>query len=114
MPQSVLGKVFTCLTLQFIVGHYIVFVTSEETIDHVKKLWQDIFTKGSYNKFTRPVKDHNTPVFVETRLNLVGIMEINVVEENLTTTASVSLNWNDDNLVWDPDLYGGEAKGNIS
>ncbi|XP_060072880.1 neuronal acetylcholine receptor subunit alpha-6-like [Ylistrum balloti] len=71
---------------------------------------QDLNTRqmtGSYNKFIRPVIDHNVPVILETRLNLVAILDVNAVEEKLTTTASLVLKWKDENLSWDPDDYGG-------
>ncbi|XP_069131040.1 neuronal acetylcholine receptor subunit alpha-6-like [Argopecten irradians] len=74
-------------------------------VNAVKQLWDDLFVNKSYNKFIRPVQDHRATVVLETDMNLVAIVDVNVVEEKLTTTAFLELKWTDENLVWDETLY---------
>ncbi|XP_033728987.1 neuronal acetylcholine receptor subunit alpha-6-like [Pecten maximus] len=105
MFQSILRNFFIGISLYAILFDNTIYVTSEEETDHAKRLWDTLFVNNSYNKFIRPVKDHKQTLIMEASLNLVAIMDVDVVEEKLTTTAFLGLIWSDENLEWDPALY---------
>ncbi|OWF51276.1 Neuronal acetylcholine receptor subunit alpha-3 [Mizuhopecten yessoensis] len=79
-------------------------VTSN-THDNVKALLTNIFTTNSYNKVVRPAADQSKPIILYVDLNLIGITDIDEVQEKMTTTASLFLLWQDDYMKWEPSDY---------
>ncbi|XP_033728763.1 neuronal acetylcholine receptor subunit alpha-6-like [Pecten maximus] len=75
------------------------------THDNVKDLLTDIFTINSYNKMVRPAADQSYPIIMYLNLNLVGITDIDEVQEKMTTTASLEIFWIDEYMIWDPADY---------
>ncbi|XP_060072879.1 neuronal acetylcholine receptor subunit beta-3-like [Ylistrum balloti] len=77
------------------------------THDNVKALINNIFTTNSYNKVVRPSVDQSNPIILYVNLNLVGITDIDEVQEKMTSTAFLELEWIDDYMKWDPADYNG-------
>ncbi|XP_021351922.1 acetylcholine receptor subunit alpha-type unc-38-like [Mizuhopecten yessoensis] len=76
-------------------------VTSN-THDDVKALLTNIFTTNSYNKMVRPSADQSLPTVMYVNLNLVGITDIDEVQEKMSSTAFLELYWINDYINWDP------------
>ncbi|XP_033729077.1 neuronal acetylcholine receptor subunit beta-2-like [Pecten maximus] len=75
------------------------------THDNVKALLTNIFTTNSYNKMVRPSADQFVPIILYVNLNLVGITDIDEVQEKMTCTAFLELVWIDEYMNWNPVDY---------
>ncbi|XP_069108558.1 neuronal acetylcholine receptor subunit beta-2-like [Argopecten irradians] len=80
---------------------------SSYTNDNVKALLTNIFTTNSYNKIVRPTSDHSRPLTMYVDFSLVGISDIDEVQEKMSTTAFLILEWEDEYMIWDPAAYNG-------
>ncbi|XP_033747801.1 acetylcholine receptor subunit beta-like [Pecten maximus] len=56
-----------------------------------------LFENQSYNMFSRP----SATVDVQVSLNIINFNDLNIKEQQLTTTAYFLLTWRDDRLFWD-------------
>ncbi|XP_060072886.1 neuronal acetylcholine receptor subunit beta-4-like [Ylistrum balloti] len=77
------------------------------THDNVKSLLTNIFTVNSYNKMVRPTADQSRACFLYVNLYLVGITDIDEVQEKMTSTAVLELYWIDEYMTWTPSDYNG-------
>lgn len=77
------------------------------THDNVKAVLTNIFTTNSYNKVVRPYADQSYITIMYINMFLIGITDIDEVQEKMTTTASLELFWIDDYMVWNPADYNG-------
>lgn len=66
-----------------------------------KHLFQD------YNPNVRPVLDHTKPVNVTVALYLVSIVALNELEQTMSSTVWLAVNWFDELLKWNASMYGG-------
>ncbi|XP_069107332.1 neuronal acetylcholine receptor subunit beta-3-like [Argopecten irradians] len=99
----------TSLTLFLCVLFTFTSQVSSNTHDDVKDLLADIFTTNSYNKMVRPTADQTSPLNMFVDLHLVGITDIDEVQEKMTTTASLEVIWVDEYMIWNPVDYNGTS-----
>ncbi|XP_069107525.1 acetylcholine receptor subunit delta-like [Argopecten irradians] len=93
------------ITLLLFVAITAPYHVSSFTSDNVKALYTNIFTTNSYNKHVRPISDFSRPTKLYIDLDLVGITEIDEVNEKMTSTGALFIMWNDENLQWDSPTY---------
>ncbi|VDH98733.1 Hypothetical predicted protein [Mytilus galloprovincialis] len=70
----------------------------------VKKLYTDLFT--DYKKEILPTADQSKPLVVGVTFYMASFNSFNEVEETISLTAAVGMNWTDPALKWNPNLYG--------
>lgn len=75
------------------------------SVDDVKRLLDDKLSK--YEKNLRPKYNQSEPVYLQVILELASIQEFDEVQQKLTITGVLVLNWFDDFMKWDPSDYGG-------
>ncbi|XP_069107337.1 acetylcholine receptor subunit delta-like [Argopecten irradians] len=93
------------LTLVLCVAIIVPCHVGSTTSENVKELYTHIFINNSYNKYVRPVSDFSRATKLLVDLDLVGITEIDEVNEKMTSTGSLFIMWNDENLQWDSPTY---------
>ena len=86
---------FTCL----------VHVHSQTHAD-VKALLTHLFTNQSYDKLVRPSLDQSEYTFIYIEFHLYGIIDLDEVQQKLTTAGYVLVSWSDELLTWDSTEYG--------
>jgi hypothetical protein len=74
-------------------------------MDDAKQLLADRML--GYEKNFRPVINQSNPVNVYVGLQLISIQEFDEVKEELTISAFITVNWEDELIKWDPKDYGG-------
>nr|KAF6353047.1 cholinergic receptor nicotinic alpha 1 subunit [Pipistrellus kuhlii] len=80
---------------------------SEHETRLVKKLFEN------YNRAVRPVEDHRQAVEVTVGLQLIQLINVDEVNQIVTTNVRLKQQWVDSNLKWNPDDYGGVKKIHI-
>nr|XP_058909332.1 acetylcholine receptor subunit alpha isoform X2 [Kogia breviceps] len=80
---------------------------SEHEIRLVAKLFEN------YNSVVRPVEDHRKAVEVTVGLQLIQLINVDEVNQIVTTNVRLKQQWVDYNLKWNPDDYGGVKKIHI-
>ncbi|XP_060566980.1 neuronal acetylcholine receptor subunit beta-2-like [Ruditapes philippinarum] len=90
-----------CLELKF---------TSGETISNVQNVLDDFFSPSVYNKEIRGIKDQTKTLEVNLSFSLMYIKGLDEIEEKIDLFGVLFLNWNDERLVWDPEMYNGTNK----
>ncbi|XP_032335613.1 acetylcholine receptor subunit alpha isoform X1 [Camelus ferus] len=80
---------------------------SEHETRLVAKLFED------YNSVVRPVEDHRQVVQVTVGLQLIQLINVDEVNQIVTTNVRLKQQWVDYNLKWNPDDYGGVKKIHI-
>ncbi|KAH3797417.1 acetylcholine receptor subunit alpha-like [Dreissena polymorpha] len=98
MPSSGIG-------LLVLIGHASHVVT--QTGNDAKRLYEQMFVTDMYNKWIRPVDNQSSAIDVYVNLYLLSINDLIETDEVLTTTAFLSVSWNDTFLKWDPHTFGG-------
>ncbi|XP_020660820.3 acetylcholine receptor subunit alpha [Pogona vitticeps] len=73
--------------------------------DHETRLVADLFK--NYNKVVRPVSDHHQPVDIILGLQLIQLINVDEVNQIVTTNVRLKQQWVDVNLNWNPEDYGG-------
>ncbi|XP_072730363.1 acetylcholine receptor subunit alpha [Ciconia boyciana] len=76
--------------------------------EHETRLVEDLFR--DYNKVVRPVEDHRDAVVVTVGLQLIQLINVDEVNQIVTTNVRLKQQWTDVNLKWNPDDYGGVKK----
>jgi hypothetical protein len=90
-----------CLELKF---------TSGETISNVQNVLEDYFSPSVYNKEIRGIKDQTKALEVNLSFSLMYIKGLDEIEEKIDLFGVLFLNWNDERLVWNPEMYNGTNK----
>ncbi|GAB1286438.1 Acetylcholine receptor subunit alpha [Apodemus speciosus] len=80
---------------------------SEHETRLVAKLFED------YSSVVRPVADHREIVQVTVGLQLIQLINVDEVNQIVTTNVRLKQQWVDYNLKWNPDDYGGVKKIHI-
>ncbi|XP_039095151.1 acetylcholine receptor subunit alpha [Hyaena hyaena] len=80
---------------------------SEHETRLVAKLFED------YNSVVRPVEDHRQAVEVTVGLQLIQLINVDEVNQIVTTNVRLKQQWVDYNLKWNPEDYGGVKKIHI-
>ncbi|CAI4228710.1 unnamed protein product [Auanema sp. JU1783] len=60
-----------------------------------------------YNRNVRPVKNASDPIQVKFGANLCRLIDVDEVNQVLTTSLWLEIQWKDRKLVWNPKDYGG-------
>ncbi|XP_015671380.1 acetylcholine receptor subunit alpha [Protobothrops mucrosquamatus] len=72
---------------------------------HESRLVDDLFS--SYNKIVRPVSNHSHAVEVIVGLQLIQLINVDEVNQIVSTNVRLKQQWTDVNLKWNPADYGG-------
>lgn len=72
------------------------------TVEDYKDLQESL--KTNYSNKVRPVKDQDHTVQVTASFHLADINDVDVVQQQLVTTAYLSILWIDEFLVWDREI----------
>ncbi|XP_071145195.1 acetylcholine receptor subunit alpha-1-B-like [Mytilus edulis] len=91
------------LLLSVIIVASIELVYAQSHAD-VKRLYTDLFT--DYRKEIIPTADQSKPLVVGVTFHIASFNSFNEVDETMSLTAVVDMNWTDPALMWDPTLYG--------
>ncbi|OQV13810.1 Acetylcholine receptor subunit beta-like 2 [Hypsibius exemplaris] len=78
--------------------------TAAEGSSDAKRLYDDLMNK--YNKLIRPVPTNTGTLTVSLGLKLTQLIDVNEVDQVITTNVWVRQEWNDYKLQWDPAEYG--------
>ena len=78
-----------------------------QTKSDATSLYDYIFTTQAYNRRIRPIDDQSQPVTITLAYHLKSINGIDEIEETLTTTGMLIIQWHDSGLVWSPTTYKG-------
>ncbi|KAG8444309.1 hypothetical protein GDO86_002313 [Hymenochirus boettgeri] len=73
--------------------------------DHENRLIADLFK--NYNKVVRPVETYKDKVEVTVGLQLIQLINVDEVNQIVSTNVRLKQQWVDVNLKWDPAHYGG-------
>ncbi|XP_059784113.1 acetylcholine receptor subunit alpha isoform X2 [Balaenoptera ricei] len=79
--------------------------------EHETRLVAKLFE--NYNSVVRPVEDHRKAVEVTVGLQLIQLINVDEVNQIVTTNVRLKQQWVDCNLKWNPDDYGGVKKIHI-
>ncbi|XP_054827862.1 acetylcholine receptor subunit alpha isoform X2 [Eublepharis macularius] len=80
--------------------------------EHETRLVDDLFK--NYNSIVRPVNDHRDIVQVTVGLQLIQLINVDEVNQIVTTNVRLKQQWTDVNLKWKPEDYGGVKQIRIS
>ncbi|CAC5388627.1 CHRNA3 [Mytilus coruscus] len=81
-------------------------VISQSNIN-VQNLYTLLFTTNNYNKLIRPSRNQSVPLSVHVIFTLYGISGVDEIEQKLTATGWLEIEWTDELLSWTPESYGG-------
>uniref|UniRef100_A0A0N5AHD7 Acetylcholine receptor subunit alpha-type unc-63 n=1 Tax=Syphacia muris TaxID=451379 RepID=A0A0N5AHD7_9BILA len=73
-----------------------------------EQLYEDLLYK--YDKNVRPVKNSSSPVKVKFGASLIRIIDVDEVNQVLTTNLLMQMQWYDYRFVWDPSKWNGIRK----
>ncbi|XP_063410515.1 acetylcholine receptor subunit alpha-1-A-like [Mytilus trossulus] len=86
-----------------IIVAYIELIYAQSHAD-VKRLHTDLFT--DYKKEIIPTADQSKPLVIGVTFFIASFNSFNEVDETISLTGAVEMNWTDPALIWDPTLYG--------
>lgn len=69
------------------------------------RIWDFLFSNGSYNKNVRPVKDWTTPTTINMSVAIIAIVEFNEVKQTIVMTSKLTFSWTDEFLTWNPEHF---------
>ncbi|XP_053139298.1 acetylcholine receptor subunit alpha [Hemicordylus capensis] len=90
-----------CLKTLLLLGLAVLVLGSE----HETRLVENLFK--NYNKIVRPVSNHKHAVNVTVGLQLIQLINVDEVNQIVTTNVRLKQQWKDVNLEWNPEDYGG-------
>ncbi|XP_075687250.1 acetylcholine receptor subunit alpha-1-A-like [Rhinoderma darwinii] len=96
--------------MDFTITHFILLLTAGTVLcsEDESRLIQDLFQK--YNKVVRPVQKFKDAVVVTVGLQLIQLIDVDEVNQIVTTNVRLKQQWVDVNLKWEPSKYGGIEK----
>ncbi|KAM3185304.1 hypothetical protein ACTXT7_006659 [Hymenolepis weldensis] len=71
------------------------------------RLYDVLMNQQGYNKILRPVANANDTLTVFFGLGLLQLIDLDEVNQILTTNVWVELEWTDSKLIWEPEDFGG-------
>jgi len=97
------------ITSSRLTSHLIIFTTIMVCYGNhdAKRLFDDLLRKGNYNKLVRPVSNHSEKLTVRLGLKFTQLIDVDEVNEVITTNMWVQHEWEDNSLKWNPVEYGG-------
>ena len=90
--------------LMFSISNPCIELVHAQSHTDVKKLHTDMFT--DYKKEVLPTADQSKPLVIGVTFFMASFNSFNEVEETISLTAAVGMNWTDPALKWNPTLYG--------
>ncbi|VDL61889.1 unnamed protein product [Hymenolepis diminuta] len=75
--------------------------------NEASRLYDVLMNQQGYNKILRPVANANDTLTVFFGLGLLQLIDLDEVNQILTTNVWVELEWTDSKLVWEPEDFGG-------
>ncbi|CAC5403756.1 unnamed protein product [Mytilus coruscus] len=81
-------------------------VISQSNIN-VQNLYTLLFNANNYNKLIRPSRNQSVPLSVHVIFTLYGISGVDEIEQKLTVTGWLEVEWTDELLSWTPSSNGG-------
>lgn len=75
-----------------------------QNLTDIKSLHSDLFT--GHNNEIMPVLDYTKPLTIGVAFYIASFNYFHEVEESISLTAALTLNWTDPSMAWDPALYG--------
>ncbi|XP_056389622.1 acetylcholine receptor subunit alpha-1-A-like [Hyla sarda] len=96
--------------MDFTLIHFILLLTAGSVLssEDESRLITDLFK--NYNKVVRPVHKFKDAVVVTVGLQLIQLIDVDEVNQIVTTNVRLKQQWVDVNLKWDPSQYGGIEK----
>ncbi|KAM3917506.1 acetylcholine receptor subunit alpha-1-A-like [Leptodactylus fuscus] len=96
--------------MDFTITYFILLlaVGSVLSSEDESRLIKDLFE--NYNKVIRPVQKFKDAVVVTVGLQLIQLIDVDEVNQIVTTNVRLKQQWMDVNLKWDPSKYGGIEK----
>lgn len=91
-------------TILLVIVLYLLKVTQGLSLQDTKNIYKHIF--NGYNREIFPLSDKSNGLHVGITFWLKSINRFDEVNEILTITAMVSMNWIDPSLSWDPETFG--------
>ncbi|XP_052793766.1 acetylcholine receptor subunit alpha-like 1 isoform X1 [Mya arenaria] len=75
--------------------------------DDAKRLYHDLLIQNKYNKLIRPIGNNtNKPLTVKMGIRLSQIIDVDELNQVMTTNVWLRQEWRDISLQWDPEEYG--------
>ncbi|KAM7537482.1 hypothetical protein Aperf_G00000073625 [Anoplocephala perfoliata] len=84
-----------------------IFLSEVFCYKEASRLYDVLINQQGYNKNLRPVANVNNTLTVFFGLGLLKLMDLDEVNQILTTNVWVELEWTDYKLVWEPEDFGG-------
>ncbi|XP_069118792.1 acetylcholine receptor subunit beta-type acr-2-like [Argopecten irradians] len=78
---------------------------SAASYNDTRELHRFLFADNTYNKNIRPMDDQDETTIVDLHMRLLGITDIDEVQERLSTIAYLIINWQDSRLMWDKAMF---------
>ncbi|MFH4973812.1 hypothetical protein AB6A40_000521 [Gnathostoma spinigerum] len=91
-------------SITYIIYFVTVSVSQVKTSKHVAQLIEELLS--DYNKGVRPVKNVSDALVVKFGANLCRLLDVDEVNQVLTTSLWLELQWSDSKLTWNPDEWG--------
>jgi hypothetical protein len=73
-----------------------------QNLTDIKSLHSDLFT--GHNNEIMPVLDYTKPLTIGVAFYIASFNYFHEVEESISLTAALPLNWTDPSMAWDPAL----------
>ena len=80
---------------------------ADTDMEHEAQLLYDLFQRNSYNPLIRPVLNITDTLTIYFNLALSQIVTVDEVNQMIKTNVWLQIYWQDYQLGWDPDEYGG-------
>uniref|UniRef100_A0A158QII8 Neur_chan_LBD domain-containing protein n=1 Tax=Rodentolepis nana TaxID=102285 RepID=A0A158QII8_RODNA len=93
--------------LRFLVAILMCGLQGTFSYKEASRLYDVLINQQGYNKILRPVANANDTLTVFFGLGLLQLMDLDEVNQILTTNVWVELEWTDSKLVWEPKDFGG-------
>ena len=87
----------------FVLLTNLIFVSAQNA-SFVRALYSSLF--NGYRKEVMPMADHSKPLDIGITFYIASFNSFHEVDETISITAAVFLNWTDSALGWDPVSYG--------
>ncbi|XP_054168624.1 uncharacterized protein LOC128965870 [Oppia nitens] len=80
---------------------------SKHDLTQIKRLRKELLSSRSYDKWSRPVKQHQTPTWLQMSISVTHLTDLDISRHVLIAEAWIRLVWIDEHLTWNPNDYQG-------
>ncbi|XP_025095676.1 neuronal acetylcholine receptor subunit alpha-7-like [Pomacea canaliculata] len=81
-------------------------VSGSQSAEDVSRIHAEL-ENSIISPYIRPAKNFSRPLIVNISFHLVAIVDFNAASHRLTSSALLTVTWQDDYLTWEPAAYGG-------